>query len=320
MPGIPLIPADARMTTFPIARPDLWQWYLDAKKCFWAVEEVSVSQDVIDFNTRLSPGEQRFVKHVLAFFAASDGIVNVNLAERFKKDIPILEATYFYNYQMMTEDIHAHMYSVLLDAIVSDADERAELLNAAKTMPTVKRMSEFMEACIKSDAPLSERLLRMACVEGVFFTGCFCAIYWLAARGLMPGLSQSNELTAIDEAFHTIFAMVLNMLIPADERVSEARAIEIFTEAVGIGSEFVCESLPVGMTGMNADMMVEFIKSRADDLNTMMGHAPVFGASNPFPFMEQLNMTNRTNFFERRATEYNKITQTSDKYEIDFDF
>lgn len=305
------------MTTFPIARPALFEWYLDAKRCFWTVEEISVSQDVDDFKHKLSPGEQRFVKHVLAFFAASDGIVNVNLAERFKKDVPILEATYFYNYQISTEDMHAHMYSILLDAIVPSATERNELLNAAQTMPVIARMSEFMYRCIASDAPFAERLLRMACVEGIFFTGCFCAIYWLQSRGLMPALGQSNSLIAKDEALHTMFAMFLYSMIEPDQQLSAVAVGKIILEAVELAIDFIKDALPTGLLEMNSGLMIPYIQCQADNIVTLINQPPIFETKHDFGFMEQQNMTNRANFFERRATEYNKRREADvDEYDV----
>lgn len=318
---IPLTPQDARLTTFPIARPDLFAWYEDATMCFWSVKEISVSKDVIDYATKLTPGEQHFVKHVLAFFAASDGIVNVNLAKRFKKDIPILEATYFYNYQIMTEDIHAHMYSILLDAIIPDKVERHSLLNAVETMPIIARMSKFMYDAISSEASLAERLLRMACVEGIFFTGCFCAIYWLQARGVMPALGHSNELIARDEGLHTMFALYLYNMISADEKLDAIAVGKIITEAVDLASDFIRESLPTGLSGMNSALMIPYIQSQADNLVSLIDMPAFYEAKHDFHFMEQQNLANRANFFERRASEYNKLhaADTGD-FEIATDF
>lgn len=185
-----LTEADTRLTTFPIPmnRRGLWKYYEDAVRSFWMASEVDLSKDAEHWDTKLTPGEKHFVKYVLAFFAASDGIVNLNLAKRFKEDVKILEASYFYNFQISMEDIHAHMYSLQLETIIPSQAERDELLNAIERIPVIKRMADFMFKCIESDAPFAERLLRMACVEGIFFTGCFCAIYWLTTRGLMPGL------------------------------------------------------------------------------------------------------------------------------------
>lgn len=294
------------MTTLPIARPGIWGWYTDATKCIWNIEEVSLSTDIQHYETRLTSGEKRFVKHVLAFFAASDGIVNVNIVKRFRKDIDILEAKYFYDLQVMMENVHAHMYSVLLETIIPDKLERHSLLNAAETMPIIKKLSDYMHRCIASDAPYAERLLRMACVEGIFFTGCFCAIYWLQGRGLMPALGHSNELIARDEALHTMFAMFLYTMIEPGQQLAVKKIHDILHEAVNLATEFINEALPVGLLEMNAGLMIPYIQSQADNLLALIDMDPLYNAQHEFRFMEQQNLTNRTNFFERRASEYNK--------------
>jgi ribonucleotide reductase beta subunit family protein with ferritin-like domain len=315
-----LVAADSRLTTLPIVRRPLFDYYQDAYKCFWTVEEISLSKDIEHFETRLTPGEKRFVKHVLAFFAASDGIVNLNLAKRFKKDVGMLEAGYFYDFQIAMENIHAHMYSLLLDTLVS-AKERDELLNAIHTIPVIKKMADFMFKCIDSDAPFAERLLRMACVEGIFFTGCFCAIYWLQNRGLMPGLGHSNELIARDEALHTMFAMFLYTMIEPEHRLSFDRVKEIVGEAVTLAKAFIADALPNGLAEMNAQLMGDYIECQADNLVTLIDFPVIFGSKHDFHFMEQINLQNRTNFFERRVSEYSKAqsVETTD-FEIKTDF
>jgi ribonucleotide reductase beta subunit family protein with ferritin-like domain len=306
---IDLIPGDSRLTTFPIVRHDMFAWYEDATSCFWTVNEVSPTQDISDYATKLSPGERQFVDHVLAFFAAADGIVNINLAERFRKDIDILEVRYFYDYQIMAENVHAHTYSILLDAIIPAAADRARLLNAAKTVPVVADMSDYMKACASSDEPFAARLLRMACVEGIFFTGCFCAIYWLSQRGVMPALAHSNELIARDEALHTMFAMFLYTRLKAECKLSAEDIVRIVTEAVELAKKFVIGSLPSGLAGMNATLMSTYIECQADNLVALIDVPPIYGAACPFNFMDQQNMRNRTNFFERRVSEYMKTQQ-----------
>lgn len=312
---IKLIPTDSRLTTFPISRPALWAYYKDAYKCFWTVEEISPSVDVSHYETKLSQGEKRFVKHVLAFFAASDGIVNMNLAKRFKKDIPILEAGYFYDFQIMMENVHAHTYSILLDAIIPGKAEKERLLNAIQTMPVIKKMSDYMFKCIQSDAPFAERLLRMACVEGIFFTGCFCAIYWLQNRGLMPALGHSNELIARDEALHTMFAMFIYTMLEQNFKLPCDRVYAIFREAVDLAKEFITEALPTGLSEMNANLMIPYIECQADNLITLIDFPPLYRSKHNFHFMEQINLTNRTNFFERRVSEYSKA-QSADEGEF----
>ena len=314
-PPFRLFPEDARLTTFPIFRKGLWDYYTDAKRCFWDVGEVSLSQDTIHYKSKLSPDMRHFVDHVLAFFAASDGIVNLNIAARFKKDIPVLEAGYFYDFQVAMENIHAQMYSLLLDTIIQDAKHRQKLLNAIQEMPVIKAIAEFMFKCIRSEASYAERLLRMACIEGILFTGCFCAIYWLQSRGLMPGLGQSNELIARDEALHTMFAMYVYTLL--DVKLSSAEITDIVTEAVTLASEFIRAALPVGMPEMNADLMINYIKSQADNLIFLIDQPPIYNARHSFHFMDQQNQTNRVNFFERRSTDYAKpVSADKQVYEV----
>lgn len=302
-----LIPEDSRLTTFPICRPEVWAWYKDAQRCFWTVEEINVSNDVIQYATKLTKGEQRFVKHILAFFAASDGIVNLNLAKRFKDDVKILEAGYFYDFQIMMENIHAEMYSILLEAIIPSKTERDELLTAAVTMPIIKEMSDYMFKCINSGAKFGDRLLRMACVEGIMFTGCFCAIYWLQNRGLMPALGHSNELIARDEALHTMFAMFLyNMTL---EKLTEEEVVEIVCEAVVLAKKFITDALPNNLPEMNAQLMGDYIECQADNLVALININPIYGTKHNFHFMEQINLTNRSNFFERRVADYSKVAR-----------
>jgi ribonucleotide reductase beta subunit family protein with ferritin-like domain len=315
------LPSDTRLTTFPIARPTLFEWYKDSTRCFWTVEEVSTTVDKMHYETKLTPGERHFVKHVLAFFAASDGIVNLNIAERFKKDVQMLEAGYFYDFQIMMENTHAHMYSILLSEIIPSNAERNTLLNAITTMPIITKMSNYMMKCVKSTAPFAERLLRQACVEGIFFTGCFCAIYWLAQRGLMPGLSMSNEFIARDEALHTMFAMFLYTMLHKEHKLSPDRVRKIVQKAVKLAIEFIREALPTGLAGMNADLMIPFIENQADNLITLIDIPPMYNSKHDFHFMDQQNLTNRTNFFERRVSEYSKVQQADDDdFEIGTDF
>jgi ribonucleotide reductase beta subunit family protein with ferritin-like domain len=279
-----------------------------------------MSEDVDHFKNKLSPQMQHCVKTILAFFAASDGIVNINLAKRFKEDIPILEANYFYDYQIMMENVHAHMYSLLLDSIVPDAVERDQLLNAVTTMPMITKMSQYMFKCIDSDAPLSERLLRMACVEGIFFTGCFCIIYLFQQKGLMPGLGQSNELIARDEALHTMFALFMYMSMDSQFYLSNERVYEIVTEAVDIAIEFVHTLLPEGFAFMNANLMIPYVQCCADNLLTLIEVPALYKTKHDFKFMDQINMDNRGNFFERRVSEYGKVTKQSDRQDINRNF
>jgi ribonucleotide reductase beta subunit family protein with ferritin-like domain len=260
---------------------------------------------------------QKFVKTVLAFFAASDGIVNLNLARRFKDDVPMLEAGYFYDQQISMENIHAFTYSLQIDTIIPDRKERQDLLNAIQTMAIIKKIANFMFKCIESTAKFAERLLRMACVEGILFTGCFCVIYWLASRGLMPGLGHANELIARDEALHTMFAMFLYSMMKQDAKLSIEEVYAIIREAVELASEFIHEALPKGLPEMNAELMIEYIKSQADNLITLINVPPLYNAKHDFHFMDQINQTNRTNFFERHVSEYAKVGKSEkSEYEI----
>jgi ribonucleotide reductase beta subunit family protein with ferritin-like domain len=298
---------DGRMTTFPIHRPELFEYYRQAGKCHWDVDEVVLSKDAEDYRHRLNDGERRFVAYVLAFFAASDGIVNVNLVGRFRAEVPMLEARYFYDAQIAMENIHAHMYSLLLDSIIVDSNERKKLQNAAMTIPVVSSMTNYMRRCIESNEPLPLRLLRMACVEGIFFTGCFCAIYWMQSRGLMPGLGQSNELIARDEALHTYFAITLYNMTTSKPEISSIHAV--FAEAVQIAREFTDDALPKGLPEMNAALMAKYIECCADNLLVLIECPVLFSSTHSFTFMNAINLQLRTNFFERRATTYSKVAK-----------
>jgi ribonucleotide reductase beta subunit family protein with ferritin-like domain len=312
---------DDRLTTYPINRNDLWQYYTKARNSFWTPDEINIRDELDHFTNKLTTHEQHFVKHVLAFFAASDGIVNVNLAERFKKDVKILEAGYFYDFQIMMENIHAETYSNLLESIISSPTERDRLFNAIKTIPSVSKMSDYMMKTISSDAPFPKRLLRMACVEGIFFSGCFCAIYWLQSRGLMPALGQSNELISRDEGLHTMFALYLYTLLKPEYKLQPDEIVEIFVDAVEFASQFINEALPVDLPEMNSRLMLDYIKSQADILVSLIDHKPIYGVKHQFAFMDQINMDNVTNFFERRVTNYSKTTKVEAKgEEISFDF
>lgn len=318
---IELIPEDSRLTTFPIARAALFEWYKDSTKCYWTVEEIITATDVAHYAAKLTQEERHFVKHILAFFAASDGIIRINLAERFKKEIPIIEVGYFYDFQIMMENIHAHMYSILLDAIIPSKQERDDLFNALTTMPIITKISEYMFKCIESDASFAERLLRMACIEGIFFTGCFCAIYWLQQRGLMPALGHSNELIARDEALHTIFAMFLYTYILPECKLTHEQVRAIVCEAVDLAKEFIAIALPVGLSEMNSELMSTYIESSADNLISLIDVPPIYGSKHNFHFMDQVNLDNRTNFFERRVSEYSqRICAENKEFDIAEDF
>jgi ribonucleotide reductase beta subunit family protein with ferritin-like domain len=289
--------------------------------CCWIPEEISITSDANDYKTLLTEGDKKIVKYILAFFASSDAIVNINLVERFKKDVPILEAGYFYDFQIAMENVHAEMYSILLDSIIPNKKEKDNLLMAIQTLPVIEKMSKFMFECINSDATFAERLLRMACVEGIFFTGCFCAIYWLSNRGLMKGLTHSNELIARDEALHTDFALFLYNEISPEFKLTHENIYKIFNEAVELAEEFINEALPIGLPEMNANLMTLYIKSQADNVLSVIEIPPLFGVKHKFQFMEQINLTNKTNFFEKRVSEYSKVQVADhDSNDISNDF
>lgn len=315
---IPFLEGDNRLTTFPIGRQDLWDLYEKAIASYWVPKEVPLTEDANDF-AKLPAGQKHFVKTILAFFAASDGFVKVNLIDRFMKEVDILEVKYFWAFQAMIEDIHAQMYSLLLDAIIADPNERARLLAAVETIPVIAKMTAYMTAATESSSSFGERLLRFACVEGIFFSGCFCAIYWLQQRGLMKGLAHSNELIARDEGLHTIFALKLYMKLA--KRLPTAQVHRIFTEAVAIAGEFINEALRDDLVEMNAKMMLEYIKCQADNLLALIKEPTIYDTTHPFRFMDQINLDNQTNFFERRVSEYSKAT-TGDtgKFTVNYDF
>jgi len=314
------VDGDHRLTMFPVGRQGMWQLYKQAQKCFWVPEEINFSRDRTDYESRLTPGQQRFVDRVLAFFAASDKIVNINIAKRFKEDVNIMEADAFYDFQMAMENIHAETYALQLDTIVGDRAKRDSLLSALETMPSVKTLTDYMFRCIDSSEPFPRRLLMMACVEGVFFSGCFCAIYWLRNRGLMPGLGHANELIARDEGLHTQFALYLYMQLLGDCRLDAATTHDVFREAVSIAKSFVLDALPEPLPEMNAGLMSQYIECVADGLLRLIDVPPLYRVKNPFPFMEQLNLDNKTNFFETRVSEYSKPKNSKGEWDVAADF
>jgi ribonucleotide reductase beta subunit family protein with ferritin-like domain len=300
-----LAPNPDRFVIYPIQHDDLWQEFKRQEASFWTAEEIDLSEDLRDWQ-RLSADEQHFVKHVLAFFAASDGIVNENLCYRFCNEVQYPEARAAYTFQAAMETIHSETYSLLIDTYVTDPTEKTKLLHAIDTIPSVGKKAQWALKWLGSDQDFAKRLVAFACVEGVFFSGSFCSIFWLKHRGLgMKGLTFSNELISRDEAAHTDFAVkiyrnhILNKLDASTVR-------EIVGEAVEIEKEFVCEALPVSLIGMSADSMSAYIEFVADRLLTDLGHQKLYGTKNPFPWMEMLGLEGKTNFFERRVSEYAK--------------
>lgn len=311
-----------RFVLFPIEHDDIWRYYKDNEACFWTAEEVDLSADMNDWNNKLNDNERHFIKHVLAFFAASDGIVNENLAENFVAEVQYTEAKFFYGFQIMMENIHSETYSLLIDTYISDPKEKDYLFNAIETMPCVQKKAEWALRWI-DNGTFAERIVAFAAVEGIFFSGSFCSIFWLKKRGLMPGLTFSNELISRDEGMHCDFACLLyNDHIV--HKLAPGVVTGIIKDAVAIEKEFVSDSLPVNLIGMNADMMCQYIEFVADRLLVELGQEKVWNVENPFPWMDMINLQGKTNFFEKRVGEYQKAGVTADQskqmFSLDEDF
>ncbi|XP_017470671.1 PREDICTED: ribonucleoside-diphosphate reductase subunit M2 [Rhagoletis zephyria] len=311
-----------RFVIMPIEYPDIWQMYKKAEASFWTVEEVDLSKDMDDW-ARLTDNERHFISHVLAFFAASDGIVNENLVERFSQEVQITEARCFYGFQIAMENVHSEMYSILIDTYIKDGKQRDYLFNAIETMPAVKRKADWALAWISSkSANFGERIIAFAAVEGIFFSGSFASIFWLKKRGLMPGLTFSNELISRDEGLHCDFAcLMFQHLI---QKPSRDRIIEIIAEAVKIEQEFLTDALPVNLIGMNCQLMSDYIEFVADRLLVELGVGKIYNTQNPFSFMELISLDGKTNFFEKKVGEYQKWGVTSNRmdhvFTLDADF
>lgn len=300
---------DKRFVLFPIVHKEIWQMYKKAEASFWTVEEVDLSADMKDW-VKLTPDEQHFIKHVLAFFAASDGIVNENLALRFINDVQVSEARCFYGFQVAMENIHSEMYSLLIDTYIKDVEEKNKLLGAIDTIPCVTKKAQWALKWITSTESFAERLIAFAAVEGIFFSGSFCSIFWLKKRGLMPGLTFSNELISRDEGLHCDFACLLYSML--QNKLPESRVKEIIEEAVECELEFVTDALPVNLIGINAELMQEYIKFVANRLLRELGCQPSYDAQNPFDWMDLISLQGKTNFFEKRVGDYQKAGVAGD--------
>ncbi|MFN4854304.1 MAG: ribonucleoside-diphosphate reductase small subunit [Bacteroidota bacterium] len=299
-----------RFVLFPIKHHDMWQMYKKAEASFWTAEEIDLGQDLTDWNTKLTDDERYFIKHVLAFFAASDGIVNENLAVNFMQEVQYPEARCFYGYQIMIENIHSETYSLLIDTYIKDPAEKNKLFNAIETVPCVTQKAEWALRWI-SNGNFNERLVAFAAVEGIFFSGSFCSIFWLKKRGLRPGLSLSHELIARDEGLHCDCAcLIYTQLV---HQLGSQKVTQIITDAVEIEKQFVTDALPVKLIGMNADLMCQYIEFVADRLLVSLGCTKHYNTSNPFDFMELISLQNKTNFFEKRVAEYQKSGVMADK-------
>jgi ribonucleoside-diphosphate reductase beta chain len=299
-----LQPNNNRFVIFPIQHDDLWEWYKKQQACFWTAEEIDLHADIADWNDKLSDDERYFIKHVLAFFAASDGIVNENLAENFVNEVQYSEAKFFYGFQIMMENVHSETYSLLIDTYVKDEAEKDRLFRAIDVFPAIKKKADWALKWIESDS-FAERLIAFAAVEGIFFSGAFCSIFWLKKRGLLPGLTFSNELISRDEGMHCDFAVhVHNHHIV--NKVPKERIKEIIVDALTIEREFVTESLPVSLIGMNAKLMTQYLEFVTDRLLEEFNCEKEYNATNPFDFMEMISLEGKTNFFEKRVSEYQK--------------
>ena len=309
-----------RFVIFPIKHHDLWEWYKKCEASFWTAEEIDLHQDLTDWSTKLNDDEKFFIKHILAFFAASDGIVNENLAENFVNGVQYSEAKFFYGFQIMMENIHSETYSLLIDTYVKDDAEKDKLFNAIETFPAIKKKADWALKWIESDS-FAERLIAFAGVEGIFFSGAFCSIFWLKKRGLMPGLTFSNELISRDEGVHCDYAVHLhnNHLV---NKVPKERITQILTDALDIEKEFITESLPVSLIGMNAKLMTQYLEFVTDRLLVELNCDKVYNATNPFEFMDMISLQGKTNFFEKRVSEYQKagvLNNDTRSEEISFD-
>lgn len=312
-----------RFVLFPIEHDDIWKFYKQSVASFWTAEELDLSQDLKDWEN-LNDGERHFISHVLAFFAASDGIVNENLAENFVAEVQYTEAKFFYGFQIAMENIHSETYSLLIDTYVKDPKEKDHLFNAIDTMDCVKKKADWALRWI-DEGSFAERLIAFAAVEGIFFSGSFCSIFWLKKRGLMPGLAFSNELISRDEGMHCDFAcLIYNDHL--QNKLPVETVTKIITDAVVIEKEFVTDALPVNLIGMNADLMCQYIEFVADRLLVELNCPKVYNAKNPFDFMEMISLQGKTNFFEKRVGEYQKAGVMKDKendaprFSLDEDF
>ena len=297
-----------RYVMFPIVDADIWKMYKKQMDCFWRAEEIDLSKDIKHWTT-LTDNEQHFIKHILAFFAASDGIVLENLGQRFMNEVQLAEARAAYGFQIMMENIHSETYSLLIDTLVKKETEKTKLFQAINNFPCIKKKADWAIKWINDNrSSFATRLIAFACVEGIFFSGAFCSIYWLKKRGLMPGLTFSNELISRDEGMHTDFAVLLFSKL--NTKPKRAKILEIFKDAVEIEKEFICEALPCRLIGMNSALMSQYIEFVADRLLVQLGYNKHYKSENPFDFMEMISLEGKTNFFEKRVGDYSLSSGT----------
>jgi len=315
-----LVPDDNRFVMFPIKHNDIWEMYKKQIDCFWRAEEMDLTKDLTHWET-LTDEEKYFISMILAFFAASDGIVLENLASRFMNDVQISEARAFYGFQIAIENIHSETYSLLIETYIKDAQEKDKLFNAITHYPCIKKKSDWAQKWIHDNrSSFATRLVAFACVEGIFFSGAFCSIFWLKKRGLMPGLCFSNELISRDEALHCEFAILLYSKLM--KKLAKERIYEIIKEAVDIETEFICDALPCRLIGMNAELMTQYIKFVADRLVLQLGYKKIYDVPNPFAWMELISLEGKTSFFERRVSDYALANKSNSEnaFEIIEDF
>jgi ribonucleotide reductase beta subunit family protein with ferritin-like domain len=311
-----LTPCNSRYVMFPIKDNEIWNMYKKQVDCFWVTQEVNLSQDLMDWD-KMGPDEKHFIKMILAFFAASDGIVMENLAMRFMNDVQLSEARAFYGFQIAMESIHSEMYSILIDTYVKDSEERDKLFNAIENFECIHKKANWAKKWISDNrSSFAARLVAFAVVEGIFFSSAFAAIYWIKKRGLMPGLTFSNELISRDEAMHTEFAVLLYNKL--ERKLSKKRIYDIVQEAVEIEKEFITESIPCRMIGMNAPLMKQYIEFVADRLIVQLGYDKLYHSANPFDFMELISIESKVNFFERTNSEYALANKKMDENVFDF--
>jgi ribonucleotide reductase beta subunit family protein with ferritin-like domain len=312
-----LTETDDRYVMFPIKDKEIWEMYNKQESCFWRVQEIDLSKDLSHWE-KLTDNEKHFIKMVLAFFAASDGIVLENLGMRFMSEVQLAEARAFYGFQLMMENIHSITYSTLIDTYIKDKTEKNNLFKALENYDCIKKKADWAIKWINDKrSSFATRLIAFACVEGIFFSGAFCAIYWLKKRGLMPGLTFSNELISRDEALHTEFAVLLYSKLK--HKTSKKKVYELIKEAVEIEKEFICEALPCRLIGMNSESMSQYIEFVADRLVVQLGYDKIYNVTNPFDFMEMISMEHKTNFFESRVSDYSLSNGDKNVFSLSFD-
>tara|TARA_B100000780_G_scaffold181745_1_gene127519 strand:+ start:1007 stop:1981 length:975 start_codon:yes stop_codon:yes gene_type:complete len=307
-----------RFVLFPIVHDDIWKFYKEEEASIWTAEEIDLSQDIIDWETKLNDNERHFIKHVLAFFAASDGIVNENLAENFLSEVQYTEAKFFYGFQIMMENIHSETYSLLIDTYIKDKVEADKLFHAIDHFDAIKKKADWAIKWIDSPS-FAERLIAFAAVEGIFFSGSFCSIFWMKKRGLLPGLAFSNELISRDEGLHCDFAVMLHNDHIVN-KVPKERITQIITEALDIEREFIIEALPVRLIGMNSELMTQYLEFVTDRLLQELHCDKIYNVENPFDFMDMISLQGKTNFFEKRVSEYQKAGVLGKEEDAGFTF